>query len=607
MRFNRLLKIFLLFILFLISIRVKAGIIPEIEYVIAIPLPHTHLFHVEIKISEITEPKIDLSMPVWSTGYYRVCDFAGQVSQFEVLNEKGEILPWEKIDKNTWRIRTCSSKTIKIKYVVYGRFPKGAESFVNARTGHILGSNLLMFIDGREDLPAFLKLKLPQGWKVSCGAIPIGTDSSRFRFASYHELIDTPMIIGKHSEYNFTVAGIPHIVAIEGTTDLDHMSFVKSTKKFVETAYRFFGGLPYKKYCFILFMTEHMSGGLEHSNSTTMGKTPWGYSEDKKNMESLLHIAAHEYFHLWNVKKIKSKSFIPYNYDHETTTGFLWFSEGVTEYYTYKLLLRAGLINQETLLQKYADLIMDLRSTPGRHHKSAFDSAFDTWHSVYPMSGENAINSRINYYTKGMIAGLIIDMEIMKRTSAAKTLDDVFLGMWKSYLESGTGFDTGMVQQLCEETAGGSFKQIFEDYVYGVKEVPFEEIWKVAGFKLVEDIEQIKRRQKGAYLGAVCRDREGKTVVNQVLRDTRAWMGGLDIDDEIIALDGLRIRSQKDLAFQLRLRKPGEEIPVLVCREGHIEHLSITMEEYPVPIYKIVEIKNPAVIQMKIRDKWLEN
>lgn len=577
--------------------------VPRVEYILSIPQPQTHLFSIEMDIRALEESELDLSMPVWSTGYYLVLDFAGRVVQFEALGHAGEKLKWRKIDKNTWRIQTDGSPSVKAKYVVYGRAPSNLFSFVNSRTGHILGCNLFMFMDGREELPATLRLNIPEEWRLSSGAIPVEGDATLFEFESYHQLIDTPMIIGKHSEYTYEVDGIPHVVAIEGETDMDHEQFVESTKKLVEAASNLFGGLPYDKYCFIVYLSEQIRGGLEHANGTTMGRPPWEFSNDPKRMESLLDLTAHEYFHTWNVKRIQPHVFKPYDYDSETTTGFLWFSEGVTDYYTVLLLLQAGLYDRKLALEHFAGLITETRNTPGRFYKSAFDSSFDTW--LNPWDDENAENARISYYPKGKIAGLIIDLEILRRTGAEKSFDDVLLAMWNAYRQRDAGFDTEEVLRLCEHIAGGSFEQVFADYVYGVREVPFEDYLKIVGYQLVTDTDKTKKEQEGAYLGARYAEEQGKVVVTHVTRDTEAWVDGLDIGDEIIAFRGLRIHSPKALDLQLELCQPGDDVPILVGREERVVELRVTMQNYPVPIYKIVSVDNPTNVQLEIRKKWL--
>jgi predicted metalloprotease with PDZ domain len=571
---------------------------PVIAYTISIPQPQTHLFHIAIEGKTIC-----LSMPVWSTGYYHVDDFAGSVTEFEARTASGQELEWKKSDKNTWAIESGGVESLRIEYKVYARRPFIVHSFVDARAGHILGSSLLMSLDRYKSVPVSLALDLPEGWKVSNGAIPPGEDPFRFDFPSYHALVDTPMLIGNHKEYTYEVAGIPHVVAIEGESDLDHQAFVEGTRKLAEAARGLFGGLPYEKYCFILFLGPGMRGGLEHLNGTTMGSRPWGFSQDPMRLERLLDLTSHEYFHTWNVKRIQPDVFKPYDYDRETETGFLWFSEGVTDYYTDQLLLRAGIYTPEIVLRNLAELIGETRSTPGRLYQSAFASSFDTWITPH---NENWVNATISYYPKGEIAGLVIDLEIMKRTQAEKSFDDVLLAMWKAYQKEDAGFDTEEIRALCEKTAGGSFEQIFDDYVYGVREVPFEEILEIAGYELITDEDRVKKEQKGGYLGANFAEQEGKVKVTSILRDTEVWRDGLNFDDEIIAVNGIRIESVTDLDYQLQIRKPGDEVTFVVGRSGLVKEIQVTLEEYPVPIYKIVDVERPTDLQLKIRKKWFK-
>jgi predicted metalloprotease with PDZ domain len=317
-------------------------------------------------------------------------------------------------------------------------------------------------------------------------------------------------------------------------------------------------------------------------------------------MERLLDLTSHEYFHTWNVKRIQPKVFKPYDYDTETETGFLWFSEGVTEYYTDQLLLRAGLYTPKTVLDNLAELVAETRNIPGRLYKSAYDASFDTW---IVSRDENQVNAYFSYYPKGEFAGLILDLEIIKRTNGEKSFDDVLLDMWRSYRDNDAGFDTEMVRELCEEIAGGSFKELFDDYVYGVREVPFEDYLKIAGYELLPDSDKTKAKQKGAYLGVRVTDRDSAVRVTHVLRDTPAWRDGLNFDDEILAINGIRVRSVKDLDLQLELTSPGDEATFWVGRQGRVEEIEVSMEEYPVPVYKIVEVDEPSALQLRIRKK----
>ena len=267
----------------------------------------------------------------------------------------------------------------RAEYVVYGRAPSNLQSFVNARTGHILGSSLFVFNDGREDLPVSLEMNLPEGWKVSNGALPVEGDTTRYHFSSYHEIDRYPHDVGKHREYTYEIGGIPHVVAIEGESDLDHQEFVEATRKMAEAASRFFGGLPYEKYCFIVFLSRQVLGDSNMPTVPPWVAPPGAFPRIQGRMTSLIGLTAHEYFHTWNVKNIQPHVFKPYNYDRETSTGFLWFSEGVTSYYTDHLLLWSGLSTPERSLESLARLITETRNTPGRLYKSAFDSSFDAW------------------------------------------------------------------------------------------------------------------------------------------------------------------------------------------------------------------------------------
>jgi predicted metalloprotease with PDZ domain len=575
--------------------------IPEISYSVSIPQPHTHLFHVEMQINDIEGPDCDLSMPVWTPGSYLVREYARQVEQFTVSDDSGRPRSWRKIDKNTWRVAADGARNLRVSYVVYGRENGIRFSYVNADHGHILGISLFMFADGHIDRPVSLKLSLPTGWRVSNGCFPDPSDPFLFRFADYHELVDSPMLIGTHDERTFTVREVPHVVAMVGETDADRDQIVENCRKIVEAGADLMGSLPYRKYCFILRFGGG-GGGLEHANGTTMGTSRWGHDSERARIR-LAGLTAHEYFHAWNVKYVKPREFVPYDYDQEMYTDALWFYEGATSWFGGKLMLKTGLVNNADFFGEIASSVASYRNTPGRAAQSAVEASFDTWIKQYRQD-ENSSNAQVSYYEKGELIGMVLDLEMLQRTGGRVGLDDVMREMVRETAAGRGGFSTREIASICSRLAGSSLDDFFERYVYGVEEIPFEQYLDYAGYHLAPNESLSKRDNKGGYLGARVDEREGRVSISRVTRETPAWRTGLEYGDEIIAVNGVRTPDSEEFERQMKRHAPGVTVQILVAREGLMRQFDVTLAEHPQPVYSILPVKQPTPAQLAIRARW---
>ena len=403
---------------------------------------------------------------------------------------------------------------------------------------------------------------------------PSGLPHHHFRADDYDHLIDCPVECSNHRVLTFEVDGVKHQIAIWGRGNEDAERLRKDVQAVVQAARDIFGGLPYDTYLFILHLTEQRRGGLEHRNSSTNLVSRWSFRRPSE-YEKVIELLAHEFFHVWNVKRIEPASFTQMEYRWETYTRLLWVMEGFTTYYGNLLLRRADLVKPQRLLDHFGDQILRLQQTPGRHLQSAEAASFDTWIKFY-RPDENTQNSTVSYYLKGSLIAMLLDLEIRARTGSLHSLDDVMVATYRDYTLQGKGIHDDDFQSICEVVAGGSLQQFFDDYVRGVAELPFEEYLAKAGLAMSFGYKGDEYGDRATGLGIRVRSESGRAVVDTVFSDGPAYHADISPGDEIIALDGFRV-SKESIGERLIGRSPGERVTLTIFRRDELREVDITL------------------------------
>jgi predicted metalloprotease with PDZ domain len=575
-----------------------AAIEPPVLYTVTVAEPQANMFQVRMEISGISADELDVSMPVWTPGSYLVREYERHVKAFAVQDGDGGPLAWHKVDKNTWRIETDGAERVLIDYDVYAREPGIRWSFIYDDGGHVIGPSLFMHVVGEVEVPATARFALPEGWRLNGGIAPSAADPYLISADSYHELIDTPMLIGHFDEIEFEVEGIPHLIAILGPHNADLERLRDEFTRIIEVCSELFGGLPYERYAFV-FTTLTGGGGIEHANGTTIGLAGLDFqSADGRN--AVLGVTAHEFFHAWVVKRIQPPAFRPYNYEEENYTDALWYYEGFTSYYDERILHRAGLTESPG---DPVALVMQYRSTPGHSVQSAADASFNAWIHLY-RSDETFNNYHTDYYFKGSVIASLLELEIGNRTRGVKGVDDVMRRMWELTVDENAAFDAEAIRAICEEVAGGSFREFFDRYVFGTDAIPFEEFFRLAGYDLVVDEAATARSNRTGYMGVYLGESNGRVVLNGVVRDGPAWRSGLAYGDEIIAADGNEISGLGPFRDLLARSSAGQELDLLVSRMGQERTITLTLGSRSVPVYSLVEVDDPTDVQLAVRRRW---
>ncbi|MDG6778040.1 PDZ domain-containing protein [Thiomicrorhabdus sp. zzn3] len=561
---------------------------PSIRYTLTPADPKGHLYEVRLRIPQPKQPVQSLSLPNWIPGSYLIRDFAKHVISVEVFNLNGEQLeervPVNAVDKSTWEFES-NGQPVEVCYQVYAWDLSVRGAHFDETHGFFNGTSVFLAVDGLRDLPCFVSIEAnafcrKQAWKVATGLPKVDTDEFGFGLycaEDYDALIDYPVEMGTYQEIHFDACGVPHTMVLSGQFECDVERLKQDLIKICETEIKLFGEpAPMDNYLFQVMVTGSDYGGLEHRNSTALicsrDDLPYhGMTEATDEYIQFLELCSHEYFHLWNVKRIQPKVFQQSDLREPAYSNQLWWFEGVTSYYDALILLRAGLIDQKKYLQLLAQQMTRVYRMPGRFKQSVAESSWLAWTKFYQQD-ENAPNAIISYYTKGSLIALALDLTIRQQTGHQHSLDDVLLHLWHHYGQTGQGLEEYEIERLCSQVTGVELDHFFERYLYGTEDLPFAELFDG------ENIEFELRPAVGlkdlggenatpplaSHLGANLADSEHQTVkLTHVWHGQPAYQAGLAAGDEIVAINGLKTGSASAIEKQLKRMNPAAEETVV--------------------------------------------
>lgn len=455
----------LLLLLSILIINVSAQP-PTLHYTISMDHPDRHLYHVTLNATGLHGPVIDLRMPAWMPGYYQLLNYARNLSNLRAVDELGRPLPWEKTGSDAWRVSPGKSQSLTIEYDIFANTQFAAQSWLDTTRGFISPAGMFLYPDGYLQNPVTLDIKLYPGWSsIATGLDTVPRETHRYYAPDFDILYDCPILMGNLDTLpTFTIRGIPHYFTGYQLGDFDRPRFVSELKKVVSAAVDLFGDIPYKHYTFLAIGAGR--GGIEHLNSTTVPFSGKDLSTDA-GRRRVFQFLAHEYFHNYNVKRIRPIALGPFDYQRPDRTNMLWVSEGLSVYYEYKLVQWAGLMSGEDLLHNFQSNIAAYENKSGHLYQSLAQSSWDTWNDG-PLGGKK--DSTISYYDKGPVIGMLFDLAIRHATGNSKSLDDVMRILYrKYYLQERRGFTDAEFRTACEAVAGKDLQELF-DYIFTVKE-----------------------------------------------------------------------------------------------------------------------------------------
>ena len=609
-----------------------------LRYTVDLEDTRNHYLTIKVEVP-VDSDTTELMMAVWTPGSYLVREYARNIDSMTVTSE-GRELEFEKIRKNRWLVETKGIKSFEVSYRLYCNEMSVRTNWVGNQYAMINGAPTFITVPDRLDKQHEVQLLLPRNWTRSATSLKsVGDDPHRFVAENFDELVDSPIVAGNVSVYPFVVGGIEHQLVNVGEAGYwDGTKAATDLKKVVEAHQEMWGVVPYDRYMFINMIVES-GGGLEHDNSSVLMTSRWSF-RDRGRYKSWLSLASHEFFHTWNIRRLRPKSLVTYDYENEVYTDSLWIAEGITSYYEDLLLLRAGLLSRSEFLSRLSGNVEGVQRTGGRKLQSLKDSSYDAWIKYY-RPDENSSNTRISYYSKGAVAAFLLDARIRKLTKGEKSLDDLMRKLFAEYVT--TGYTTEEFRAAASELAGQDLSEWFDSVIDSTDELDYsdiEAIGVVAPYKkpatqakkeadkkeadkketdkkVLSGLSGLKDRLASAvggmsrpsksrgrpYLGFRTSAADGIVKVTSVKPDSPASEVGMNIEDEVIAVNGFRITSSVD--SRLSQYEVGDELEILISRRGQLMTLNLTIGQLESSSYRLRFVSRPSKEQRRQLDLWL--
>lgn len=569
----------------------------RISYTVTFPEAQAHYAEIEMNITGLNQKLLELKMPVWTPGSYLVREFSKNVESFRA-EAGGQAIGAKKTSKNSWQIPAQNIHSITVKYKLYAFELSVRTSLIDASHAFLSSSGVFMYPAGMLHHPSTIHIVPFKGWTtVSTSLEMAGNDSFTLYSPDYDILFDSPIEVGTQDVFGFTAAGVKYEVAMCGGGNYDKERLKKDMPKIIEQETAIFGENPNKRYLFIVHNSSKGSGGLEHLSSAVLGMSRDNYATDA-GYRGFLSLVAHEHFHLWNVKRLRPIALGPFDYDKENYTTDLWIAEGFTAYYQDIIVRRTYLYPPETYLATLAADINYVANQPGNKVQTLAEASFDAWIKYY-RPNENSVNTNISYYNKGSVVALMFDLEIINDSHGKYCLDQVMKLMYDTYYKGlRRGYTDQEFKAAVEKFTGTSLDGFYRKYIVGLDDIDYDKYLGYAGYHLSDEL----AANNEPALGVNTSSTNNKIVVTSVMRGTAAWTGGINVGDEITAIDGNKIT---DMATCLAGKKPGDNLAVSVLRDSLPVTINVTLLKKTQLKYKIESLASPGARQLEVRKKWL--
>lgn len=565
----------------------------RIDYAVSIASVEGQIFHITTEVKNINEPRLELSLPTWTPGWYTVENYFKNVLRFKITDAKGNRLQPEMIRKQTWRVETKGLDSIRIEFDYKASVLALNQAKITSDFAFFTGTELFLEAARHRTSPSTVRFELPPDWKI-VSALKETSDPMTFTAPDYDTLVDAPTEMGKFDLTQFQVEGKPHYLV---TTPVGALAkekaeqFTEMLAKVANAQSSIFGGLPYEKYVYFYFFARPESnagGALEHLNS----HVSFAFSP---NPEFMIGTASHEYFHLWNVKRIRPAGMWPYDYSREDETPLLWVSEGFTNYYGSVALYRAGLRTHQQFVQSVEGAINGVESNEARGYISPADSSVSTWAGY-----DTPVAFGISYYTQGQNLGALLDLSILHETNGASRLDDVMRALYRDFYQKGKGFTTEDMIGIVNRLTRRDYRDFYRKYVSGVEVPPYDTILGYAGYQA-----QTTSRKSPTIGVGLDRSNEGVRIT-RVVAGGQAAKAGLRVGDIVLSVDGVDLRKDPQALIAKVGEKIGQTAKLSIKRGAQEITSDVDVGSRSDSIYKIVELPNPSPAQVRIREAWLK-
>lgn len=585
------------------------------KYVLHFDDARNHVVDVRLEFRSENSEKSELMMATWTPGSYLIREYARNVDQITAVNALGEPLSLEKTSKNRWTIRGKNLDEVVVRYRVYCREMSVRTNFVDREFAVLNGAPTFIIPTANVQDPIEVDIELPLGWRQSVTALDAkeGAAAGIYQARDFDHLVDSPIVIGNPEVQSFNVNGIEHVLVNVGGNGLwDATKATGDVAKIVAEQQALWKKVPYRKYYFLNVIGES-GGGLEHDESTLMLTSRWAFRRPE-DYKKWLGLVSHEFFHAWNIRTLRPKALVDYDYENENYFPSLWIAEGITSYYDDLSLVRSGVISQEDYLSSLSKQIERLESTPGRLQQSLRDASHDAWIKYYRQD-EHSRNTQISYYIKGAVVAFLLDARIRELTQNKKSLDDVMREVYRRY-SGDRGYTETEFRKVAARVAGEDLSDWFAKHVDEASELNYQPALDWLGLRLEgwdsgegkvepkegEDVGESK--VEVPWLGAGTREENGKLMVTSVTVDSPAYETGMNVDDELIAVNRFRVQSSTlDRVLSQFAGEP--EVTLTLSRRGELLELPIQVRGKPEGASKLLPIKEPSKKQQASMNDWL--
>ena len=565
-------------------------------YQVGMSQPASHLFEVTLQVSNWRSQTLDLKMPVWTPGSYLVREYARHLQNFTAWSGKGKLVS-RKLGKNHWQVDTEDASEIKVSYRIYANDLTVRTNHLDSTHGYFNGAALFFFIPGLDKQPIKVRIEPPQSdWRVTTTLPTVSGEENTFQAQDFDTLVDTPFEIGTQQVYEFEVLGKPHSWAIWSKGNIKPEQIIADTTKIIETEAEIFGGLPYEQYLFLLHLSGSGFGGLEHKDCCTLNYPRFGF-RDREKYERFIQLVAHEFFHLWNVKRIRPKALEAFDYERENYTTSLWFCEGTTSYYDMIIPLRAGIYNRQTCLKNLSKDLNKYLNTVGRKVQPLGESSYDAWIKLYRRN-EYSDNNQISYYLKGQFVSLLLDL-LIRAKHQTRSLDDVMRLMWSRYGQEEKGFSETELRNTIAEVAESNLDDFFTRCIETTEELPFDEYLEPFGLYLKTTSES-----DIPYLGIKLQSLNNREIIQFVASQSPAAISGIDAKDELLAINGIKADA-KSLNERLKNYQAGDTIQVTIFHQDELRTLPVTLAQPQSNTYELAIKNDLSALQQQNLERWL--
>lgn len=579
----------------------------QIEYHVSVENPADHWAQFVLKLSELTGPEVEIVLPSWVPGSYHLVDYARKLRGVTATGAGGAPpRAVRRVDKARWRIETGGASALEVRYRVYGYDLITEALDVTPEHLFVNAALCLPYVEGAKEQPYEVVLHLPSGWKVFTELAEAGQHPPRYRARDYDELVDSPIDCGTPEVVAIQPSGIPHRIVLCGRGgNYEVHRLEEDLTRMVEATLRLFGDSPLSRYTFFVHLAEVGDGALEHATSNSY-VVPREQFRPRPDYEKFLQVCAHEYFHLYNVKRIRPRVLGPFDYTRENYTKLLWAMEGTTDYYGLLLLRRSGLLAPPKYLERVASDIQRYLRIPGRALTSLEEASFTAWTDLY-QPFEETVNQSVSYYLKGGLVSMCLDLEIRHRSENRTSLDEVLRHLWAHYGKTGRGLDEDELLGVAEEVTQLDLKEFFRRYVAGTDEVDFARFARMAGLVFAPKGKGPDAADEPVpgYFGFEYRAVDGLVRLKSVLDGSPARRAGLTAGDELVAINGAKV-TPEGFSKSLERNPPGTEVRLTYFRRGWLEGATVTMGQPPVEKYAFTPVEQPTPLERSIYEAWLE-